>query len=65
MLPYGLNFDTGPFNSLSPGPYIALMGLGFVVGTIGHVIKSRTAVIAGVAMVFLATVLLPLAEYSQ
>ena len=40
--------------------YIALMGLGFIVGTAGHVVKSKPMVAAGVIMIFLATVLLPL-----
>ena len=62
---FGLNIDTGPFNDLSPGPYIALMGIGFIVGTVGHVVKSKPVVALGVLLIFLATVLLPLAEYSQ
>jgi hypothetical protein len=44
----------------SPGPYIALMVLGFAVGTFGHIVRSRIIVGVGIAMIFLATVLLPL-----
>jgi len=40
--------------------YIALMGLGFIVGTAGHVVKSKPMIAAGVIMIFLATVLIPL-----
>ena len=58
-----LNLDTGPFNNLSPRAYIALMGLGFVVGVAGHVVKSKTLVAAGILMIFLATVLLPLTSH--
>ena len=58
-----LNLDTGPFNNLSPRAYIALMGLGFVVGVSGHVVKSKTLVAAGILMIFLATVLLPLTSH--
>jgi hypothetical protein len=58
-----LNLDTGPFNDLSPRAYIALMGIGFVVGTSGHVIHSKVLVAAGVLMIFLATVLLPLTAH--
>jgi hypothetical protein len=47
----------------SPLPFIALMGLGFVVGVGGHVYGSRTAVATGIAMIFLATLLLPLGLY--
>jgi hypothetical protein len=58
-----LNLDTSPFNDLSPRTYIALMGIGFVVGTFGHVIRSRPVIAAGVTMIFLATVLLPLTAH--
>jgi hypothetical protein len=58
-----LNLDTGPFNDLSPRAYIALMGLGFVVGAAGHVVRSKTMVAAGILMIFLATVLLPLTAH--
>lgn len=58
-----LNLDSSPFNDLSPNAYIALMGIGFVVGTAGHVFKSKTVVAAGVLMIFLATVLLPLTAH--
>jgi hypothetical protein len=47
----------------SPLPFIALMGLGFVVGVAGHVYGSRTAIATGIAMIFLATLLLPLGIY--
>jgi hypothetical protein len=60
---YALNLDTGPFDELSPRGYIALMGLGFVVGTAGHVVRSKPIVAAGILMIFLATVLLPLTAH--
>lgn len=52
--------DTSAFNDMNPRGYIALMGLGFLVGTAGHVVKSKPMIAAGVIMIFLATVLLPL-----
>ena len=52
--------DTSAFNDMNPRAYIALMGLGFLVGTAGHVVKSKPMIAAGVIMIFLATVLLPL-----
>jgi hypothetical protein len=58
-----LNLDTGPFNELSPRAYIALMGMGFLVGTAGHVVRSKPVVAAGILMIFLATVLLPLTAH--
>jgi hypothetical protein len=57
-----LSLDTSPYD-VSPRAYIALMGIGFIVGTAGHVIKSKPVVAAGVLMIFLATVLLPLAAH--
>jgi hypothetical protein len=44
-------------------PFIVLMAIGFVVGVAGHVYQSRTAVAAGIGMIFVATVLLPLGVY--
>jgi hypothetical protein len=51
--------------SPSPAPFIALMGLGFVVGATGHVYKSRVLIATGIAMIFVATLLLPLALYAS
>jgi hypothetical protein len=63
LVVFALNLDTGPFDNLSPRAYIALMGIGFVVGTAGHIIKSKALVAAGILMIFLATVLLPLTAH--
>ena len=63
LVVFALNLDTGPFDDLSPGAYIALMGIGFVVGTAGHVVRSKALVAAGILMIFLATVLLPLSAH--
>ena len=43
-----------------PKAYLALLLVGFLVGAFGHVIKSRATVAAGILMIFLATVALPL-----
>jgi hypothetical protein len=48
-----------PFE-LDPFPLIALMGLGFVVGVAGHLTKTRSLVIIGIGMIFVATFVLPL-----
>ncbi len=45
----------------SPNPFIALMLAGFAVGVFGHLYGSRLIVGVGVGIVFLATLLLPLA----
>jgi hypothetical protein len=42
-------------------PYLLLMLAGFVVGTAGHLYKSKLTVGVGIAMIFCATLLLPLA----
>jgi hypothetical protein len=45
----------------SPGPYIAMMLIGFAVGILGHLTRTRWLVAAGVILIFLAAFLLPLA----
>ncbi len=45
----------------SIGPYIALMGLGFFVAVWGHGMKSKWVIAIGLMMVFLATLLFPIA----
>lgn len=47
----------------SPYPFIALMALGFLVGTIGHVYRSKALIATGIGMIFLSTLLLPLGLY--
>jgi hypothetical protein len=57
--------DLGPppfaLLSHSPGPYIALMLAGFVIGILGHLTKARWLVAAGVVLISLGALLLPLA----
>ena len=43
------------------GPYIALMGFGFALAILGHLAGSRWLIAVGLIMVFLATLLFPLA----
>lgn len=45
----------------SPGPYIALMLAGFAIGILGHLTKTRWLVGAGVVLITLGALLLPLA----
>jgi hypothetical protein len=51
--------------SPSPVPFIGLMALGFLVGVTGHVYRSRPLVVSGIGMIFVATLLLPLAIYAS
>jgi hypothetical protein len=43
-----------------PKPYIAVFAIGFLLGVLGHIFKVKVMVAAGVLMVFMATVVLPL-----
>jgi hypothetical protein len=45
----------------TPGPYVALMLIGFVVGILGHLTRARVLVAAGVILIFLGALLFPLA----
>ncbi len=57
--------DDGPGQSgdfrVSPTFFIVLLGLGFLIGTLGHIYKSKTLVAAGILLIFAATVFLPIA----
>jgi hypothetical protein len=45
----------------SPGPYIALMLIGFAIGILGHLSGAKSLVAAGIVLIFLGALLLPLA----
>jgi hypothetical protein len=47
-----------------PEPFIAVMALGFLVGVLGHVYKRPWWVGTGIALVFMATLGLPLLLYA-
>ena len=46
---------------VSPSFFVMLLALGFGIGTVGHILKSRTLVTIGVILVFAATVFIPIA----
>jgi hypothetical protein len=52
--------QSGDFE-VSPSFFIMLLALGFVIGTVGHILKSRTLVTIGVILVFAATIFIPVA----
>jgi hypothetical protein len=52
--------QSGDFR-VSPTFFIVVFGLGFVLAAFGHLVKSRGLMAMGVLLVFLATVLLPIA----
>jgi hypothetical protein len=43
----------------SPGPYIALMIAGFVIGILGHLMRIKWLIAAGVTLIFLGALLFP------
>jgi hypothetical protein len=45
----------------SPGAYIAIVGVGFLVGICGHVFKMRWLVGIGIALIVIGALLLPFA----
>jgi hypothetical protein len=47
----------------SPVPFVILMASGFLVGTIGHVYKSKTLIATGIGLIVTATLGLPLGLY--
>jgi hypothetical protein len=53
--------DQGGDFEVSPTFLILLLAIGFAIGTVGHILKSRTLVAAGVILVFAATVFIPIA----
>lgn len=40
--------------------FVGIMLAGFVVGTIGHIVHSKTMILLGIATIFMATIVLPL-----
>ena len=46
----------------SVGPYVSLMVLGFLLGIMGHLTRSRWLVAIGIMLIFLATLVFPLAR---
>jgi hypothetical protein len=53
--------DQGGDFRVSPSFFIGVFGLGFLLAAFGHLVKSRALIVTGVLLVFLATVLLPIA----
>lgn len=43
-----------------PKRYVILLAIGFVVAVLGHMTKTKTLIATGVALIFLATFILPL-----
>ena len=50
---------TGDWRS-EPEAFLALIILGFLIGTLGHIYKAKTMIATGIVLIFLATVGIPL-----
>ena len=59
VLPLPRNFEFSP----NPEPYILILGIGFAVAVLGHISQSKTLIATGLLLIFLSTVLLPVAIY--
>ena len=45
----------------TPAPYLITMAIGFVIGAYGHMARLRWAIVIGILLIFLATLIFPLA----
>jgi Flp pilus assembly protein TadB len=52
--------QSGDFE-VDPAFFFVLLGLGFLIGVVGHIARSRTVVAVGVILIFAATVFIPIA----
>jgi hypothetical protein len=57
----GFFYDPSPDFGTDPRPFVAMMLVGFVIGVVGHVTRTKALVVLGIGLIFLATFLLPLA----
>lgn len=54
-------YDPNPDFGSDPKPFVFLMAFGFIMAVAGHIVRAKILVGTGIAIVFLATFLLPLA----
>jgi putative Mn2+ efflux pump MntP len=47
----------------TPLPALVLIGLGFLVGIAGHIVRNNAAIVTGIGLIFIGSLLLPLAVY--
>ncbi len=50
--------QTGGFR-VDPTAFVAIFGLGLLLGMFGHLFKSKTMVALGIALIFLTTLIVP------
>ena len=61
LLQLGFFYDPSPDFGTDPRPFVAMMLVGFVIGVVGHITRTKALVVLGIGLIFLATFLLPLA----
>jgi hypothetical protein len=61
LLQPGFFYDPSPDFGTDPRPFVALMLVGFIVGIVGHLTRTKALVALGIGLIFLGTFLLPLA----
>jgi hypothetical protein len=61
LLQLGFFYDPSPDFGTDPRPFVAMMLVGFVIGVVGHVTRTKALVVLGIGLIFLATFVLPLA----
>ena len=61
MLPLG-DLPGLPSQDVATDPkrYLILLGVGFVIALLGHMTRTKTLIATGIALIFLATFILPL-----
>jgi hypothetical protein len=61
MLPLG-DLPGLPSQDVATDPkrYLILLGVGFVIALLGHMTRTKTLIASGIALIFLATFILPL-----
>jgi hypothetical protein len=61
LMQLGFFYDPSPDFGTDPRPFVAMMLVGFVIGVVGHITRTKALVVLGIGLIFLATFLLPLA----
>lgn len=47
----------------SPGPYVSLMFVGFAISILGHMARSRWAVVVGIILIGIAAISFPVSGF--
>jgi peptidoglycan/LPS O-acetylase OafA/YrhL len=57
--------DASGGRRIEPAPFLAMFGFGFLLAAAGHLYRSNFVVGLGIAIVFLAMIIVPLALYAS